>query len=64
MNPLGNPENRARLIQKTYGVDPGNYPKCFGKMKVIISIEDEETIKRTLKNFCLWEGKPRPRSPL
>ncbi|GAF84068.1 unnamed protein product [marine sediment metagenome] len=39
-------KNRARLIQKIYEVDPLTCPKCFGKMKVISVIEDEEAIKK------------------
>ena len=53
-------KNWARLIQKIYEVDPLTCPKCFGKMKVISVIEDEDVIKKILKHLGLWQVKPRP----
>ena len=64
-----------RLIQKIYPMDPRRrqrscisqgergrsayLPKCFGKMKIITMIENEEVIKKTLKHLGLWEIKER-----
>jgi hypothetical protein len=53
-------KNWARLIQKIYKVDPLTCPKCFGTMKVIGIIEDEEVIKKILKHLNLWDIKTRP----
>jgi len=52
--------NWARLIQKIYEVGPLTCPKCYGKMKVISVIEDEEVISKSLKHLGLWEIKERP----
>ncbi|MBN1833054.1 MAG: hypothetical protein JW896_13185 [Deltaproteobacteria bacterium] len=59
-------KNWARLIQKIYEVDPLTCPKCSGIMKIIIVIEDEEVIKKTLKHLGLWdrEAKPPPKGVL
>jgi hypothetical protein len=46
-------KNWSRLIQKIYEVDPLICPKCSGEMKVISVIEDEEVIKKILKNLNL-----------
>ena len=35
-------------------------PKCFGAMRVISFIEDEEVIKKILKHLDLWDLKARP----
>jgi hypothetical protein len=53
-------KNWASLIQKIYKVDPLTCPKCFGTMKVISIIEDEEVIKKILKHLNLWDIKTRP----
>ena len=53
-------KNWARLIQKIYEVDPLTCPKCFGVMKVISVIEDEEIVKKILKHLGLWDRKARP----
>jgi hypothetical protein len=53
-------KNWARLIQKVYEVDLLTCPKCFGKMKAISVIEDEEVIKKILKHLGLWDKKARP----
>jgi hypothetical protein len=47
-------KNWARLIQKTYEVDPLTCPKCSGTMKVISVIEDEEAIKKILNHLGMW----------
>lgn len=52
--------NWARLIQKTYEVDPLTCPECFEKMKIISVIEDEEVIKKILKHLGLWQREARP----
>ena len=54
-----NKRNWARLLQKIYEVDPLTCPKCFGKMKIISVIEDEEVIKKILKHLGLWKIKER-----
>ena len=38
-------KNWARLIQKIYEVETLTCPKCYGKMKVISVIEDQNVIK-------------------
>ena len=53
-------QNRARLIQKIYEVDPLTCPKCSGPMKVISVIENENVIKKILKHLGLWDCKARP----
>ena len=53
-------KNWARLIQKIYETDPLTCPRCFGAMKVISVIEDEEIVKKILKNLGLWDRKARP----
>jgi hypothetical protein len=37
-------KNWARLIQKTYEVDPLTCPKCHGQMRVISFIEDQDVM--------------------
>ena len=51
--------NWARLIKKIYKVDPLTCPKCFGVMRVISVIEDEEIITKILKHLGLWDRKAR-----
>lgn len=53
-------KNWARLIQKIYEVDPLTCPQCYGKMKVISVIEDQDVIKKILMHLGLWQVKPRP----
>ena len=53
-------KNWARRIQKIYEVDPLTCPKCSGKMKVIVVIEDKEVIKKILKHLGLWDLKAIP----
>jgi hypothetical protein len=65
-------KNWARLIQKTYEVDPLTRPKacpepvegCWGIMRVISLIEDREVIKAILKHLGLWlvRAKPTPKA--
>lgn len=50
--------NWARLIQNIYETDPLCCPRCFGKMKVISVIEDEEIIRKILKHLGLWDINP------
>ena len=52
--------NWARLIQKIYEVDPLTCSKCPGQMRILAFIEDEEIIKKILKDLGLWERKARP----
>ena len=52
--------NWARLIQKIYEVDPLTCAKCQGKMRIIAFIEDDEVVKKILKDLNLWERKARP----
>ena len=56
-------KNWVRFIQKIYEVDPLTCPKCFGRMRIISFIEDEEVIKKIkkiLKHLGLWDVKARP----
>jgi hypothetical protein len=53
-------KNWARLIQKIYEVNPLTCPKCKGRMKILAFIEDEEVIKKILKQLGLWDSKARP----
>jgi hypothetical protein len=55
-------KNWARLIQKVYKIDLLLCPKCFGSMKIISFIEDEDVISKILKHLGLWEVKQRPPS--
>jgi hypothetical protein len=50
----------ARLIQKTYEVDPLTCLKCRGQMRILAFIEDEEGIEKILKRLGLWDLKVRP----
>ncbi len=54
-------QNWARLIQKTYEVDPLVCPKCFGAMRIISFIEDPDVMKKILKHLGLWDVKRKPR---
>ena len=56
----GRRKNWARLIQMISEVNPLTCPKCFGLMKVISVIEDEDVIKKSLKHLGLWDQKARP----
>ncbi len=59
-------QNRARLIQKIYEVNPLICPKCRGEMRVVAFIEDEPLIKKILKHLGLWETRshdPPARAP-
>ncbi len=53
-------KNWARLIQKIYNVNPLVCSKCFGSMKIISFIEDEDVISKILKHLGLWQVKQRP----
>jgi len=53
-------KNWARLIQKIYHVDPLLCPKCSGTMKIISFIEDEQLVKKILKQLNLWDVKRKP----
>ncbi len=53
-------KNWARLIQKIYHVDPLLCPKCFGSMRIISFIEDEQLVKKILKHLELWDVKRKP----
>jgi hypothetical protein len=50
-------ENWAQLIQKIYNVNPLVCSKCFGSMKIISFIEDEDVISKILKHLGLWQVK-------
>jgi hypothetical protein len=50
----------ARLIQKIYNVDPLLCPKCFGSMRIIAFIEDQQIVKKILQHLDLWHVKPKP----
>ena len=50
----------ARLIQKIYNVNPLVCSKCFGSMKIIAFIEDEQLVKKILKHLDLWDVKRKP----
>ncbi len=45
----------ARLIQRTYEVDPLTSPQCKGEMKVISFIDQPEVIKAILQHVGLWK---------
>jgi hypothetical protein len=64
LSPQAFRKNWARLIQKIYHVDPLLCPKCFGSMRIIAFIDDEQLVKKILKHLDLWEvkRKPPPRS--
>ena len=47
-------KNWARLIQKIYEVDPLTCPKCQGRMRILAFIEDDQVIKKILKQLGLW----------
>ena len=56
-------KNWARLIQKIYPprrINPLVCSKCFGSMKIISFIEDEQLVKKILKHLHLWEVKRKP----
>ena len=53
-------KNWARLIQKIYNVNPLLCPKCSGSMRIIAFIEDEQLVKKILKNLDLWDVKRKP----
>ena len=53
----------ARLICKVYEVDPLEYPKCKGPMRVIALIEDAGVIRRILELLKLWTPLATERSP-
>jgi hypothetical protein len=57
-------QNRARLIQKIYEVDPLVCPKCQGNMRIIVFIEDTTLIQVILKHPGLWETKNHDPPPL
>ncbi|MFC1744994.1 transposase [Candidatus Riflebacteria bacterium] len=46
--------NWARLIQKIYEVDPLEYPKCGGAMRIISFIEEPPVIEKILRHLGLW----------
>ena len=52
--------NRARLIQKNYHIDPLLCPKCLGTLKIISCIEDQQLVKKILKHLSLWDVKRKP----
>ena len=60
-------QNRARLIQKIYEIDPLLCPKCQGPMRIVAFIEDDRIIKKILKHLGLWEthnhDPPSPAPP-
>ena len=49
------------LIKRVYEVDPLEYPKCGGAMKIISFIEhrQRDVIERILCHCGLWEGPLR-----
>ncbi len=53
-------KNWARLIQKTYEVDPLTCPKYRGVMRIRTFIEDREVIRAILKHLGLWLVKLPP----
>ena len=55
LSPTQFAQNRARLIQKIYEVDPLVCPKCQGDMRIIASIEDATLIQLILKHLGLWD---------
>ena len=60
LSPQAFRKNWARLIQKIYHVDPLLCPKCFGSMRIIAFIDDEQLVKKILKHLDLWEVRQRP----
>jgi len=50
-------KNWARLIQKIYNIDPLLCPRCFGTMRIISFIEEEQLVKKILKHLGLWETR-------
>ena len=48
------------MIQKIHEVDPPTCPKCQNQMKIISVRENEEVIKKILKQLGLWDVKTRP----
>jgi hypothetical protein len=62
----------ARLIHKVYEVDPLEYPKCKGPMRVIAFIDNKTVIREILTHLGLWvpqiaagkgPGPPAPDPP-
>ena len=43
-----------------YHVDPLLCPKCFGSMRIISFIEDEQLVKKILNHLDLWDVKRKP----
>ncbi|MBU0973493.1 MAG: transposase, partial [Proteobacteria bacterium] len=57
-NPLSAKEfrqNWARLIQKSYELDPLICPKCQGSMRIISFIEELDIIEKILRHLGLWD---------
>jgi hypothetical protein len=50
----------ARLLAKTYRVDPLRCPVCGGRLRVISVIHDPEVIERILRHIGRWDP---PRGP-
>ncbi|MFA5904505.1 MAG: transposase [Desulfobacula sp.] len=48
-------QNRGRLIQKIYEVDPLVCPKCQGSMKIISFIDELDVIEKILGHLDLWD---------
>lgn len=44
----------ARLIQKVYDVNPLSCPRCGGKMRIILFVEEDAVIKKILSHLNLW----------
>ena len=60
-------KNQARLIHKIYNVHPLVCTKCWGYMRIISFIEDDQLVKKILKQLDLWDVKrklpPRANPP-
>ncbi|MBW2660891.1 MAG: hypothetical protein JRD93_02625 [Deltaproteobacteria bacterium] len=47
-------QNWARVIQKSFEVDPLTCNKCRGRMQIISFIEYDEVVRKILKHLGLW----------
>jgi len=45
----------ARLIRKVYLADPLTCPKCGGRLRIIIFIDDPRVIEKILRHLRLWD---------
>jgi hypothetical protein len=51
------------MIRKVYEIDPLLYPKCGGRMSIIVFIEDHAVIDRIINHLKLTFHAERPPPP-